>query len=87
VLLKNKNWIQNLITNFINNTKVDLDTMILNKDYIISKKIIKLVYPEESFILNMIYDLKSDPNSIYKYDLKKTVKIIKLIEKNNVSRR
>jgi len=81
ILLKNKNWIQNLITNFINGIKIDFDNdLILNEDNVISKKIIKLVYPEESFILNMIYDLKSNKSHIYKYDLKKTVKIIKFIK-------
>jgi hypothetical protein len=81
IMIKNKLWMQEFIDNFINNIKNDINNnLILDENIFISKKIIELVYPEESFILNMIIDLKSN-NLNYNYDLVNTVRIIKFIEK------
>jgi hypothetical protein len=80
-MIKNKLWMQEFIDNFINNIKNDINNnLILDENIFVVKKIIELVYPNESFILNIIIDLKSN-NLNYNYDLFNTIRIIKFVEK------
>lgn len=81
IIIKNKFFIQKFMNNFINEIKNNINNNLILDEYnFVSKKIIDLVYPEESFILNIIIDLKSN-NLNYNYDLDNSIKIIKFVEK------